>query len=57
MARIFTTDLPVLPMYFGLELVPVGGGLTGIQPIRATPHIGVILHTWNVHEWDVPTRR
>jgi peptide/nickel transport system substrate-binding protein len=56
MARIFTTDLPVLPIYFGLELVPVAS-ITGIQPIRATPHIGVILHTWNVHEWDVQPRR
>jgi peptide/nickel transport system substrate-binding protein len=57
MVRIFTTDLPALPMYFGLELVPVGGGLTGVQPIRGSPHVGVILHTWNVHEWDVQPRR
>jgi peptide/nickel transport system substrate-binding protein len=57
MVRIFTTDLPALPMYYGLELVPVGGGLTGVQPIRGTPHIGTILHTWNVHEWDIQPRR
>jgi peptide/nickel transport system substrate-binding protein len=57
MVRIFTTDLPALPIYFGLELVPVGGGLSGVQPIRGTPHIGTILHTWNVHEWDVQPRR
>lgn len=56
MVRIFSTELPALPIYFGLELVPVGGGLSGVQPIRATPHIGTILHTWNVHEWDVRPR-
>jgi peptide/nickel transport system substrate-binding protein len=57
MLRIFSADLPALPIYFGLELVPVGGGLSGVQPIRASPHIGTILHTWNVHEWDVQPRR
>jgi peptide/nickel transport system substrate-binding protein len=53
LVQIFSTDLPALPLYFGLETVPVGGGLTGIQPITGNPHTGTILHTWNVHEWDV----
>jgi ABC-type transport system substrate-binding protein len=53
LVRAFTTDLPALPLYYGLEAVPTGGGLTGLLPIRGSPHAGVILHTWNVHEWDI----
>ena len=56
LVRVFSSDLPALPLYFGLETVPVGGGLSGIQPIQGTPHTGTILHTWNVHEWDVRAR-
>jgi peptide/nickel transport system substrate-binding protein len=53
LVRTYTGDLPSLPLYYGLEAVPVGGGLTGVQPILDTPHTGTILHTWNVHEWDL----
>jgi peptide/nickel transport system substrate-binding protein len=53
MLRQFTNDIPLLPLYFGLESLPIGGGLAGLQPIRGNPHTGTILHTWNVHEWTL----
>jgi len=51
--RIAWTDLAVLPLYFRNDLVPVGGGLTGPVPNTGVAHRGFILHTWNVHEWDM----
>jgi peptide/nickel transport system substrate-binding protein len=54
--RIMTTDLPALPLTYNLQLTPVGGGLTGIEPIRGVPHTGTILYAWNIHEWDLRTR-
>lgn len=51
--RLLAADLPALPLTFNLQLTPVGGGLTGLQPIRGVPHQGTILYAWNIHEWDV----
>jgi peptide/nickel transport system substrate-binding protein len=51
--RLYTTDLPLLPLYFRNDLVPVGGGLTGPVPNTGVAHRGFILHTWNIHEWDL----
>ena len=52
LVRIFSTDLPVLPINYEVQLVPVAQGLTGVQPIRGIAHTGHVMHTWNVHEWD-----
>ncbi len=51
--RIYTSDLPLLPLYFRNDLIPVGGGLTGPVPNTGVAHRGFILHTWNIHEWDL----
>jgi peptide/nickel transport system substrate-binding protein len=56
LARIFTSELPLLPLYFGLDAVPVGGGITGPVANTGAPHRGFILHTWNIADWDVPAR-
>jgi peptide/nickel transport system substrate-binding protein len=53
LVRIYTNELPSLPIYFEVQVVPVGGGLTGIQAIKGIAHTGHVMHTWNVHEWDV----
>jgi peptide/nickel transport system substrate-binding protein len=50
---IYTTDLPVMPLYYRWDLVPVGGGLKGPVANTGVAHKGFILHTWNVHEWDL----
>ena len=49
--RVYTTDLPVLPLYFRSDLVPVGGGLKGPVANTGVAHRGFVLHTWNIHEW------
>jgi peptide/nickel transport system substrate-binding protein len=51
--RIYTTDLPLLPLYFRNDMVPVGGGLKGPVANTGVAHRGFILHTWNVHEWEI----
>ena len=51
--RIYMAELPLMPLYFRSDLVPVGGGLTGPVPNTGVAHRGFILHTWNVHEWDL----
>ncbi len=49
----YTTDLPLLPLYFRNDMVPVGGGLKGPVANTGVAHRGFILHTWNVHEWQL----
>ena len=51
--RIYSTDLPLLPLYFRLDMVPVGGGLKGPVANTGVAHRGFILHTWNVHEGEI----
>lgn len=53
LVRTFTAELPVLPITYKFDTVPIGGGLTGVQPVTGVAHRGFILHTWNVHEWDI----
>ena len=47
------TDLPLMPLYDRWDLVPVGGGLTGPVANTGVAHKGLILHTWNVHEYEL----
>jgi peptide/nickel transport system substrate-binding protein len=55
--RLYTMELPLLPLYFRNDLVPEGGGLTGIVANTGTAHRGFILHTWNIADWDVQPSR
>jgi peptide/nickel transport system substrate-binding protein len=57
MLRLYTNELWLLPLYFRNDLVPTGGGLTGVVANTGTAHRGFILHTWNIHEWDMTARR
>ena len=56
LVRIYTTDLPLLPLFFRLDVVPVGGGITGPVANTGVAHRGFILHTWNIVDWDVSPR-
>jgi peptide/nickel transport system substrate-binding protein len=53
MLQLYTTELPLLPLMYTLEEVPVGGGLTGVAAYTGVPRSATILLTWNIHEWDV----
>lgn len=55
--RVFSAELPALPLYFRWDVVPVGGNLTGVQANTGVAHRGFILHTWNAHEWDIGPSR
>jgi peptide/nickel transport system substrate-binding protein len=49
LAKLFTDDLPMLPLYFEVDLSVARPGITGIKG-RAKPEGDV---TWNIREWDV----
>jgi peptide/nickel transport system substrate-binding protein len=51
--RMYTSELPVLPLYYRWDVVPIGNRLTGPVANTGTAHRGYILHTWNIHEWDL----
>ncbi|HZT08364.1 MAG TPA: ABC transporter substrate-binding protein [Chloroflexota bacterium] len=53
MVRVLTSDLPLMPLTYDPDSIPVGGGLTGVQIATGTSHNGQIMHTWNIHEWDM----
>ncbi|MBM2812804.1 MAG: hypothetical protein HW416_3563 [Chloroflexi bacterium] len=53
LARVLTTDLPLMPLMYDPDMIATGGGLTGMQPAVGTSHNGQIMHTWNIHEWDI----
>jgi peptide/nickel transport system substrate-binding protein len=50
---VFTTDLPALPLYYEGQALPLGHGLTGVQPTRGVAHTGHVMHTGNVHLWEM----
>jgi peptide/nickel transport system substrate-binding protein len=56
LVRLGTVDLPLMPLVYDPEITVYGGGLTGVAQITGTAHNGQIMHTWNVHEWDIRTR-
>jgi ABC-type transport system substrate-binding protein len=49
MARLQTTDLPVLPLYFNVEVTLFREGVVGIRG-NTMPKTSLV---WNVLEWDV----
>jgi peptide/nickel transport system substrate-binding protein len=50
--RVLSNELPALPIQYELQPVAVTG-FKGLQAITGTPHTGNIMHTWNVHEWEM----
>jgi peptide/nickel transport system substrate-binding protein len=53
LVRLLTTDLPLMPLMYDPDLIAAGGGLAGVLPATGTAHNGQIMHTWNIHEWDM----
>ncbi len=50
--RVLSNEVPAIPLQFELQAVAVIG-FKGLNPITATPHTGNIMHTTNVHEWEL----
>src|SRR4030095_6676769 len=50
--RVLATKLPALPVEYELQPVAVTG-FKGLIGITGAPHTGNIMHTWNVHEWEM----
>ncbi|HLN85242.1 MAG TPA: peptide ABC transporter substrate-binding protein [Candidatus Limnocylindrales bacterium] len=48
--KLFTRDLPYLPLYYRLEWLAIRKGLTGITPRIESG--GQNMNTWNIHLWD-----
>lgn len=56
MLQLYTSELPLLPLLYTLDELPVAGGLTGPAPNTGVPANSTIMRTWNIHEWDVRVR-
>ena len=50
--RVFSAELPALAIQYELQPIAVTG-FKGLVQITGSPHTGNIMHTWNVHEWEV----
>jgi peptide/nickel transport system substrate-binding protein len=48
--KLFTRDLPYLPLYYRLEWLSVRSGVSGITPRIESG--GQNMNTWNMHNWD-----
>jgi peptide/nickel transport system substrate-binding protein len=48
--KLYTRDLPYLPLYYRLEWLAIRKGLTGVTPRAETG--GQNMNTWNMHQWD-----
>ena len=48
--KLYTRDLPYLPLYYRLEWLAIRKGLTGVTPRAETG--GQNMNTWNMHAWD-----
>ncbi len=55
--QLYTTELPLLPLFFTLQQQPVGGGLVGPTGLTGTAPTSSAQPTWNIHEWDIQPRR
>lgn len=49
--RIWTAELPALPLVFSVDIIPVKKGVSGVIPRIISGGNG--LHNWNVHQWDI----
>lgn len=50
--KVLTTELPALPFGYELQAIAITG-FKGFVPVTGTVHTGNIMHTWNVHAWDI----
>jgi peptide/nickel transport system substrate-binding protein len=57
MLQLYTTELPLMPLFFTLQQQPVGGGLVGPAVITGTAPNDSAQLTWNIHEWDIQPKR
>jgi peptide/nickel transport system substrate-binding protein len=48
--KLYTRDLPYLPLYYRLEWLAIKKGLTGVTPRTETG--GQNMNTWNMHRWE-----
>jgi peptide/nickel transport system substrate-binding protein len=56
MLQLYTAELPLLPLLYTLDELPVAGGITGPLPNTGVPANSGIMRTWNIHDWDVTSR-
>ena len=52
MLQVFSAELPVLTFQYELQGIPVMG-FKGFIGVTGTPHTGNIMHSTNVHEWEM----
>jgi len=50
--RVLHAESPALAIQYELQAVPVVG-FKGLVPITGIAHTGNIMHTWNIHEWEI----
>lgn len=50
--RVLSTELPALALQYELQPIAVTG-FKGLVQVTGTPHTGNIMHTTNVHEWEL----
>ena len=50
--RVFSSELPALPIQYELQAIPVVG-FKGLAPVTGTPHTGNIMHTTDINQWDL----
>ena len=48
--KLFTRDLPYLPLYYRLEWLAIRNGVTGVTPRIESG--GQNMNTWNMHLWE-----
>jgi peptide/nickel transport system substrate-binding protein len=51
LAKLWTNDLPVLPMWLSVEVVSISSRVQGAAPRPLSGPVNFTL--WNIHEWDV----
>jgi peptide/nickel transport system substrate-binding protein len=51
--NIFTTDLPLLPLFYQLAEIPAVTGFSGLAPQTGLAPNSTTLLSWNIHEWDL----
>jgi peptide/nickel transport system substrate-binding protein len=56
MLQLYTAELPLLPLLYTLDELPITGGVTGPLPNTGVPANTGIMRTWNIHEWDVTVK-
>ena len=49
----FTTDLPLLPLFYQLAEIPAVTGFSGLAPQTGLAPNSTTLLSWNIHEWDL----